>query len=108
MAVRLLGALDCTALEAALGDLIERHESLRTVLPDTLGVPRQLILEASAARPRLEVVPITEKALPAALAEVAHRGFDLATEPPLRVHLFALGPSEHVLLLLLHHIASDG
>ena len=46
MALRLTGALDAAALEAALGDLVERHESLRTIFPDTLGVPRQLILEA--------------------------------------------------------------
>ena len=50
LAVRLEGALDRAALEAALGDLVERHESLRTIFPDTLGVPRQVILEGSAAR----------------------------------------------------------
>ena len=55
LAVRLQGALDRAALEAALGDLVERHESLRTVFPDALGVPRQEILDAAAARPRLAV-----------------------------------------------------
>jgi len=108
LALRLTGALDRAALEAALADLVERHESLRTVFPDTLGVPRQLILEASAARPRLEVVSVSEQALPEALAAAARYGFDLSAEPPLRAHLFVLGANEHVLLLLLHHIASDG
>ena len=108
MAVHLTGALDRAALETALGDLVERHESLRTIFPDTLGVPRQLILEAGAARPRIEVTPVTEATVAEALAAAARRGFDLAAEPPLRAHLFALGPHEHVLLLVLHHIASDG
>ena len=106
LAVRLTGALDRAALEAALGDLTERHESLRTIFPDTLGVPRQLIL--LEARPRLAVTAVTEATLPAALAAAAQHGFDLASEPPLRAHLFALSENEHVLLLVLHHIAGDG
>jgi len=64
LAVRLTGALDRDALTAALGDLVARHESLRTIFPDTLGVPRQLILEASAARPRLTVTHVSEAELP--------------------------------------------
>ena len=55
LAVRLSGDLDVPALEAALGDLMARHESLRTVFPETLGVPHQEVLEVSAARPRLAV-----------------------------------------------------
>ena len=108
MAVRLKGGLDREAFEAALGDVVERHESLRTIFPDTLGVPRQLILEASAARPRLAVASVSEEALPEALSAAARQGFDLASEPPLRAHLFALGEREHVVLVLLHHIAGDG
>ena len=91
LAVRLTGTLDRQALEAALGDIVERHESLRTIFPDTHGVPRQLILDASAARPRLAVTEVNATALPQALTNAAQRGFDLASEPPLRVHLFALG-----------------
>src|SRR5437667_7634080 len=60
LAVRLRGALDVAALEAALGDVVERHESLRTIFPDTLGVPRQQILEACAARPRLQLASVSE------------------------------------------------
>ena len=108
LAVRLTGSLDATALEAALGDVVERHESLRTIFPDTLGVPRQQILEASAARPRLAIETVTEATLAGAVAAAAQRGFDLAGEPPLRAQVFALSDSEHVLLLLLHHIAGDG
>src|SRR5262249_16834770 len=62
LAVRLKGELDREAFEAALGDVVERHESLRTIFPDTLGVPRQVMLEASAARPRLAVVSVSEEA----------------------------------------------
>src|SRR5262245_23816375 len=108
MALRLAGALDQAALEAALGDVVQRHESLRTVFPETLGVPRQVILRAEAARPRLEVEEVTEVTLAAALSQAAGGGFDLARQPPLRAHLFKLGDCEHVLLLLLHHIAGDG
>ena len=108
LALRVRGVLDRPALEAALGDLVERHESLRTIFPDTLGVPRQVILDAGVARPRLSVTAIDEGSLAGALSGAARTGFDLAREPPLRVHLFALGESEHVVLLLLHHIAGDG
>ena len=108
VAVRLSGPLDSAALEAALGDLVERHESLRTMFPETLGSPRQLILEALNARPTLNVLPVTEATLAEALAAAAQQSFDLSAQIPLRVHLFALSQSEHVLLLVLHHIAADG
>src|SRR5262249_42975959 len=108
LAARLKGELDREAFEAALGDAVKRHESLRTIFPDTLGMPRQLILEASVARPRLSVVSVSEEGLAAALSTTARQGFDVASEPPVRAHLFTLGEREHVLLLLLHHMAGDG
>ena len=76
--------------------------------PRRSASPRQLILDTAAARPKLAVTSVTEASLPDALAEAAGQGFDLAGELPLRAQLFALGPSEHVLLLLVHHIAGDG
>src|ERR1700754_1552603 len=108
LALRVRGVLDLVALEAAVGDLVERHESLRTIFPDTLGVPRQQILDAAAARPGLAVTAVSEGSLAQALSAAAGAGFDLARDAPLRVHVFALGASEHVILLLLHHIAGDG
>ncbi|MBL3668917.1 amino acid adenylation domain-containing protein [Streptomyces sp. M2CJ-2] len=108
MAVRLSGGLDVAALAAALGDVVARHESLRTVFPDVDGRPRQLVLDAEAARPELRVVETTAGELDAVLAEAAGEGFDLATGIPLRAQLFALGPDEHVLLVVVHHIAGDG
>ncbi len=112
-AVRLTGALDRSALEAALNDVVARHESLRTLFPERLGVPRQEILAPSAARLSLAVERVSEASLAPALSAASRRGFDLASEPPLRAQLYALGENasgeaEHVVLLLLHHIAGDG
>ncbi|RFU43198.1 amino acid adenylation domain-containing protein [Actinomadura logoneensis] len=108
VALRLNGPLDPAALEAALGDVVTRHEALRTVFPEVAGTPRQLVLDPSAARPRLAVADTTPDALPLALAAVVGQGFDLSAEPPLRAALFRLAPDEHVVLLVLHHVAGDG
>ncbi|MFL6110863.1 MAG: condensation domain-containing protein, partial [Catenulispora sp.] len=106
LAVRLLGDLDVTALRAALADVIARHESLRTVFPDTGGVPHQRIL--ADAQPDLEVIEVATGELDETLQTLTTKGFDLATELPLRAHLLALSPREHVLAIVLHHIAGDG
>ncbi|MFJ4329187.1 amino acid adenylation domain-containing protein, partial [Streptomyces tricolor] len=108
MALRLRGELDLAALREALGDLVERHESLRTVFPEADGTPYQHILDGGAARPVVEVVELDATALDAALTRAVAHAFELATEIPLRATVFVLGPDEHVLLLLAHHIASDG
>ncbi|MGW1779990.1 amino acid adenylation domain-containing protein, partial [Streptomyces sp. NPDC002143] len=105
LALRLTGPLDRTALRLALGDVVDRHESLRTVFPEADGVPHQLVLDV---RPELPVTEADEAGLPELLAGAARRGFDLAAEPPLRAELFALAPDEHVLSVAVHHIAGDG
>ncbi len=106
LAVRLRGELDVAALEAALGDVVARHESLRTVFAERDGVPRQVILAAGAVG--LSVCGVSEGELGAALSAAAGVLFDLERDAPLRAHLFELGAREHVLLLVLHHIAADG
>ncbi|MER5772660.1 condensation domain-containing protein, partial [Streptomyces sp. NPDC001985] len=108
MTLRISGELDVAALEAAIGDIADRHESLRTVFPETAGVPRQHILEGAAGRPRLEVVETGEDDLDAALAEHSLRGFDLSVDLPWRTWLLVTGPAEYVLLIVVHHVASDG
>ncbi|MFF3327923.1 condensation domain-containing protein, partial [Streptomyces sp. NPDC002889] len=107
-AVRLSGDLDLVALEAALGDVADRHESLRTIFPETDGVPRQQVLEGAAGRPPLVIVETTEEALPEVFAAHAGRGFDVSVDLPWRIRLLVTGPSEFVLLIVAHHIVVDG
>ncbi|WP_367133476.1 MULTISPECIES: amino acid adenylation domain-containing protein [Streptomyces] len=108
LALRLSGRLDTAALRAALRDVVDRHESLRTVFPATDGRPRQSILATEEAETGIEVVRTGEPAFADLLAAAAARPFDLARDVPFRATLFELGPREHVLLLLVHHIAGDG
>ncbi|WP_460443813.1 amino acid adenylation domain-containing protein, partial [Amycolatopsis cihanbeyliensis] len=106
--LRLSGELDRGTLEAALADLLERHESLRTIFPATAGQVRQEVLDAATARVPLTVVDTTEGELPGLVETLGRRGFDLTRELPVRFALFVLGPAEQVLVLAVHHIASDG
>ncbi|SBT41192.1 non-ribosomal peptide synthetase [Micromonospora narathiwatensis] len=108
LALRLTGEVDRAALRAALADVTARHETLRTVFVEVDGEPYQRVLDPAAAAPALAEHDVTEAELPAALAAVIGHRFDLAGEPPLRADLFRLAADEHVLLLLMHHIASDG
>ncbi|MFE2428505.1 amino acid adenylation domain-containing protein, partial [Streptomyces sp. NPDC059373] len=106
--LRMSGDLDGAALEAALGDVADRHETLRTTFPATGGVPRQRVLDGYEGRPRLYRRELSEDELPAAMAEAAGRRFDLARELPWRAELLVLSRTEHVLVLVAHHIAVDG
>ncbi len=108
LALRLRGDLRADLLAAAIGDVVARHESLRTLFPTHEGVPHQVVLPAERAVPVLETRAVTEAALPAALAHALAHRFDLAAEPPLRSWLFRLGERESVLLVLTHHVATDG
>ncbi|MGH8276236.1 MAG: condensation domain-containing protein, partial [Steroidobacteraceae bacterium] len=108
VALRLRGTLDRQALHAALGDVVARHESLRTVFPECEGTPCQRVVDAHVASLALPVTETTTAALPGLLTAAARHGFDLAAEPPVRAELFALAPDEHVLLVMIHHIAGDG
>ncbi|WP_344549109.1 amino acid adenylation domain-containing protein [Actinomadura fulvescens] len=106
--VRLTGDLDRGALEAALRDVLERHEVLRTVFPVADGEPYQRILTVEETGFGLPLTNVTAEALPGAVAEASGYAFDFAVEVPFKAWLFAVGPDEHVLVLVVHHIASDG
>jgi nonribosomal peptide synthetase DhbF len=105
LALRLSGELDVAALTMALRDLTERHEVLRTVFPAEAGRPWQRVLDPGVD---LAVTRLEGPDLMAELVRAACRPFDLESRPPLRATLYELGPDQHVLLLVTHHIAGDG
>ncbi|MBB4914972.1 non-ribosomal peptide synthetase [Streptosporangium saharense] len=107
-AVRLRGPVDAGALEKALTDVVNRHEALRTTFPSVGGLPRLRVVED--ARPVLETRVCADDAEARATVErisVEHV-FDIAVDIPVRAWLLSHGADEHVLVLLLHHIAGDG
>jgi len=109
VAGRMKGELDPRALEQALWDVFNRHESLRSVFPDHDGVPCQQVLPAEMARPPLPVESLKEEELQDRLdAVVANCCIQLEEELPLKAWLFRVGPDDHVLLFIMHHIMSDG
>ncbi|WP_040791513.1 non-ribosomal peptide synthetase [Nocardia paucivorans] len=90
--LRLTGALDTSALSLALADVVERHETLRTVYPADDRGPRQVVIDTETATPRIDVVDTEEGApLRARINALAGTGFDITVEPPLRVGVFRLG-----------------
>ncbi|GHH42466.1 non-ribosomal peptide synthetase [Streptomyces umbrinus] len=105
---RISGPLDRAHLRGALGDLVARHEILRTVYPLLDGGPHQRILDSDEAEIELAVHEADGADLATRLAEAGRRGFDLTTDLTLRAEVYRTRPDEHVLLLLLHHIAADG
>ncbi|MGZ3457554.1 MAG: amino acid adenylation domain-containing protein, partial [Archangium sp.] len=113
VALHMRGALDVRALQRGFDELVRRHESLRTSFGSEAGQPLQVI--SPAAPLRLDVVDLTclpsseREAEARRLAEVeALAPFDLARGPLLRTTLLRLQSTEHLLLLTMHHIVSDG
>ncbi|WP_406490379.1 amino acid adenylation domain-containing protein [Streptomyces phaeochromogenes] len=106
---RLTGPLDQDALIAAIRDVVGRHEILRTTyVTDDDDEPHQRILPAAEELAQVPVVDVAPEDLSSAVDEVIAHHFDLATEIPLRATLFRCSPEEHLLVLVIHHIASDG
>ncbi|WP_344515750.1 amino acid adenylation domain-containing protein, partial [Dactylosporangium maewongense] len=105
--LRLSGDVNRVALDQALKDVLGRHEVLRTVLPALDGQPYQHILDPADLDWSLAIVEVAPAQLQAAVDEAAECVFDLTTDLPIRAHLISAGTDEHVLVLVVHHIACD-
>jgi amino acid adenylation domain-containing protein len=112
-AVRLTGSLDVAALQGTLAAIVQRHEVLRTRFEAVDGTPVQVIdAQAGVALPLEDLSGQPPEAREAAAQRLAQQEaqapFDLARGPLLRARLLRLADEEHVVLLTLHHIVSDG
>ncbi|MFQ6332095.1 amino acid adenylation domain-containing protein, partial [Nocardia sp. CWNU-33] len=116
LAVRLTGALDVDALRRAVTDVVDRHEVLRTVYPETAdGQGVQVVLSPGAHLSDLTAVEVTEAEIAGRIRELVSTGFDVTTEVPVRARLFRIAgsmdgsqPDTHVLVFVVHHISGDG
>jgi amino acid adenylation domain-containing protein/non-ribosomal peptide synthase protein (TIGR01720 family) len=112
-AVRLHGQLNVAALEDCLSEIIRRHESLRTVFAAPDGRAVQVIAEeADFTLPQTDLRHLPEAEREAEARRMAEaefkRGFDLARGPLLRCRLLRLADEDHILVMVMHHIISDG
>ncbi|WP_216587245.1 non-ribosomal peptide synthetase, partial [Streptomyces brasiliscabiei] len=104
---RLRGALDIDALRAALRDVTDRHEALRTRFLEADGEPYQWIAAPGEAEPEFRLTEGTEAGLAEWIEEAQRRPFDLGTELPVRAQVSRLAADDHVVAVVLHHITTD-
>jgi amino acid adenylation domain-containing protein len=110
---RLRGNLNLPALAAALSTVVWRHEILRTVFSSAQGEPAQIAGTSSGIEiPAVDLKDLPETARASVLqslaAEAAQRPFDLSRGPLMRALLVRTAPAEHTVILMLHHIVTDG
>jgi amino acid adenylation domain-containing protein/non-ribosomal peptide synthase protein (TIGR01720 family) len=106
--VRMTGKLQTDALQAAVNSLVERHESLRTTFTEHEGEPIQLVAAFREVPVKYIAMMDTDDAsIAAKLAELVRQPYDLATGPLFSVQMLRLRVTEHVLVILIHHIISD-
>ncbi|KAF0849422.1 non-ribosomal peptide synthetase [Nocardia caishijiensis] len=101
-AVRLTGPVDVAAVRAAIGDVVGRHEALRTLFPEVDGVGAQQVLDHADIP-----ITVTDFSESAAVALATH-SFDLSHEIPLRAGIFEVTAQQWIVVLVMHHIAGDG
>ncbi|MFB9402502.1 condensation domain-containing protein, partial [Streptomyces echinatus] len=109
MRLRLQTQPDTDALISAIGDVVRRHESLRTVFTETDGTPVQQVLPSETVVVPVEVRQATAAAqLETLVSQVARYEFDLETEIPIRARIINTDDDQCTLILVVHHIAADG
>jgi amino acid adenylation domain-containing protein len=107
-AARIDSELDVDRLDRAFRDLVDRHPSLRTSLPDRDGEPVQRVRPWSGpVLARHDATGLDEAGLRNLMQAEASRPFDLGQGPLFRATLFTRGPADHVLLVSLHHVITD-
>ena len=112
-ALRVRGPLDVRALEKTFGELVRRHEILRTTFITSNGNPWQIIAPPGAISfPITDLSHLSSEAHEAEMRRLVHeeviRPFDLSKGPLMRTLLIRLSDEEHVVIVTLHHIISDG
>jgi amino acid adenylation domain-containing protein/non-ribosomal peptide synthase protein (TIGR01720 family) len=109
--LRLRGVLNRGALQFAIKKIIARHEILRTVILEHDGVPYQYIMPSGSWHLNIlenKTFIQSETKLHAHIQELINKPFDLSQDYMIRGHLISLGEEEHLLVVILHHIAADG
>ncbi|MFI9367086.1 condensation domain-containing protein, partial [Kitasatospora sp. NPDC053057] len=106
--IRLSDEVEREALAAAFLDVLGRHEVLRTVFPVVDGEPFQQVLEPGELDWELAVSEVAPEELSAAVDRALNHTFDLSRELPFRAWLFEAGAGLRVLVVVMHHVASDG
>ncbi len=109
VAMRLSGTLNVSALEKSLNEIVRRHESLRTTFEGGDGDPVQIVQPAARMEaPIQDTTELSEELFGQQYLADARRPFDFERGPLFRACLYRRAPNEHILLLVLHHIISDG
>ncbi len=112
-AVRLNGNLDAVALRKALDAIVARHDALRTTFVTVEGTPRQVVTKhISLAMPLIDLTKLAEtereEQAQRLLRHEVRKPFDLSEGPLIRALLLKLKDEEHILLVTIHHIVTDG
>ncbi|MCJ0890810.1 non-ribosomal peptide synthetase [Rhodococcus sp. ARC_M5] len=108
LALRLSGSLDTFALADALRDVVERHETLRTRYPEVDGVGSQQILHVDDVDLELDAESIGETEAALRIRTLVATTFDVTAAVPVLARLLRISGVEHLLVLVVHHIAADG